>query len=43
MNFIHRPGSDLFLVLTEERGEGGDLWEVSDRGLAFKVTYLRRF
>jgi hypothetical protein len=43
LNFIHRPGSDLFLVFTEERGMDGDLWEVSDRGLAVKLTYLRRF
>ena len=25
-NFIHRPGSDLFLVFTENRGVGDDLW-----------------
>ncbi len=43
LNFIHRPGSDLFLVLTEERGVDGDLWKVSDRGMVMKVTYLKRF
>ncbi len=43
LNFIHRPGSDLFLVLTEERGEDGDLWRLSDRGMVVKLTYLRRF
>jgi hypothetical protein len=43
LNFIHRPGSDLFLVFTEERGEDGDLWRLSDRGMVVKLTYLRRF
>lgn len=43
LNFIHHPGSDLFLVFTEERGEEGDLWRLSDRGMVVKVTYLKRF
>jgi len=43
LNFIHRPGSDLFLVLTEERGDEGDLWRLSDRGMVVKLTYLKRF
>ncbi len=43
LNFIHRPGSDLFLVLTERRGAEGRLWDLSDRGLVAKVTYLMRF
>jgi hypothetical protein len=43
VNFIHRPGSDLFLVFTEERGYQDDLWEVSDRGAVVKLTYLKRF
>ena len=43
LNFIHRPGSDLFVVLTEERGEEDRLWDVTDRGLALKLTYLMRF
>ena len=42
-NLIHRPGSDLFLVLTEERGVDGDLWELADRGMVAKLTYLIRF
>jgi len=42
-NFIHRPGSDLFLVLTEERGEEGDLWRLTDRAMVAKLTYLKRF
>jgi hypothetical protein len=43
LNFIHRPGSDLFLVLTERRGVERELWDLSDRGLVAKVTYLVRF
>jgi hypothetical protein len=42
VNFIHRPGSDLFLVYTEEWGDGGDL-DLASRGLALKGTYLIRF
>jgi hypothetical protein len=42
-NFIHRPGSDLFLVLTDERGVDGDLWALADQGLVAKLTYLVRF
>jgi hypothetical protein len=42
-NFIHRPGSDLYLVFTEERGVDDDLWELADRGMVAKVTYLMRF
>jgi hypothetical protein len=42
LNFIHRPGSDLFIVLTERRGVAGDLWSLSDRGLVAKLTYLVR-
>ena len=43
LNFIHRPGSDLFLVLTEERGDEEDPWLLSDRGMVIKLTYLKRF
>lgn len=42
-NFIHRPGSDLFIVFTEERGVDGDRWALADRGTVAKVTYLFRF
>jgi hypothetical protein len=42
LNFIHRPGSDLFIVLTERRGVDDALWDLSDRGLVAKVTYLVR-
>ncbi len=43
VSFIHRPGSDLFLVFTEEREEEASDWRLSDRGMVMKVTYLRRF
>ncbi|RMH20853.1 MAG: hypothetical protein D6701_03375, partial [Gemmatimonadetes bacterium] len=43
VNFIHRPGSDLFLVFTEERGTERRLWDVADRGTVVKLTYLQRF
>lgn len=45
LNFIHRPGSDLFLVLTEERGdrELRDTWRLTDRAMVMKLTYLKRF
>ncbi|MDT8340362.1 MAG: DUF5916 domain-containing protein [Longimicrobiales bacterium] len=42
LNLIHRPGSDLFLVFTEERGVDGALWDVADRGLVAKLTWLVR-
>jgi len=42
LNFIHRPGSDLFVVLTERRGVGDDLWDLSNRGFVVKLTYLAR-
>ena len=43
LNFIHRPGSDLFVVFNEDRGEGVSLRRVGNRGLAVKLTYLARF
>ncbi len=42
LNFIHRPGSDLFLVFTENRGDDLRLRNVQDRGLVMKITYLAR-
>jgi hypothetical protein len=43
-NFIHRPGSDLFIVFTENRGGDDFEWSrLSDRGLVAKLTYLVRF
>jgi hypothetical protein len=45
LNFIHRPGSDLFLVFTEERGdkELGEAWRLTDRASVMKLTWLQRF
>ena len=43
LNFIHRPGSDLFIVFDEERGDGTTLRHVARRGLAVKLTWLARF
>ena len=42
LNFIHRPGSDLFVVLTERRGVDNELWDLSNRGFVVKLTYLAR-
>jgi hypothetical protein len=41
-NFIHRPGSDLFIVFTENRGDDRRVWNLSNRGLVMKLTYLAR-
>lgn len=41
-NYIYRPGSDLFLVFTEQRG-GSSLDQLENRGLVAKLTYLHRF
>ena len=41
-NFIHRPGSDFFVVVTENRGDDRRVWNVSDRGMVMKITYLAR-
>ena len=40
--YIFRPGSDLFLVLNEDRGDPTSLSRLQGRGVRFKVTYLRR-
>ncbi|HUF35109.1 MAG TPA: hypothetical protein VMN37_04115, partial [Gemmatimonadales bacterium] len=42
LNLIHRPGSDLFVVLNERRGGEADLWTPLDRGAVVKLTYLVR-
>ncbi len=42
LNFIHRPGSDLFVVFTERRGVDDELWDLSNRGFVIKLTYLAR-
>jgi len=41
-NFIHRPGSDLFVVFSENRFREDDFWGTDDRGLVVKLTYLMR-
>jgi hypothetical protein len=43
LHFIHRPGSDLYLVFNEERGEPGDPAPLLARGAAVKLSYLVRF
>jgi hypothetical protein len=43
LNFIHRPGSDLYVVFNEDRGDGISLRPVAYRGTAIKLTYLARF
>ena len=43
LGFIHRPGSDLFVVFNEDRGDGVTLRPVAHRGFAMKLTYLVRF
>ena len=43
LGFIHRPGSDLFVVFNEDRGDGVTLRPIAHRGLAMKLTYLARF
>lgn len=41
-NLIHAPGSDIFLVINERRGSALGLWDPADRGVALKVTWLKR-
>jgi hypothetical protein len=40
LSFVHRPGSDLYLVLNDERGSGAG---PVARTVAAKLTYLMRF
>ena len=42
INFIHRPGSDLFIVFNEERGSSTSIWDVNTRAAVVKLTYLAR-
>jgi len=42
LNYIYRPGSDLFVVFTSRRGVEDRLWDLSDQGLVVKLTYLAR-
>jgi hypothetical protein len=41
-NVIHRPGSDLYLVLNELRGSDTSVWAFHSRGAVVKLTYLAR-
>jgi hypothetical protein len=41
--YTFRPGSDLFIVLNEQRGDEARLWAPGDRGFALKLTWLSRF
>lgn len=43
LNFIHRPGSDLFLVFNDDQGEEGAPGRLVSRGFAVKGTWLVRF
>jgi hypothetical protein len=38
VDFIHSPGSDLFVVLNERRGESGDPFRSRNRALIVKLT-----
>jgi hypothetical protein len=42
INFIHTPGSDLFVVFNELRGSERSLWDFDARGAVVKITYLAR-
>lgn len=42
INFIHAPGSDLFLVFNEKRGSDTSVWDFSERGAVVKLTWLKR-
>ena len=42
INFIHTPGSDLFIVFNEERGSAASIWDVNTRAAVVKLTYLAR-
>lgn len=42
-NFIHRPGSDLFIVYNERRLVEGYAAGILDRSVAIKLTYLFNF
>jgi hypothetical protein len=43
LNLIHSPGSDLFVVLNELRGEPGHPLRGRDRALVVKFTKLLHF
>jgi hypothetical protein len=41
--YTFRPGSDLFIVLNEQRGDALRLWARGDRAVLLKLTWLSRF
>lgn len=41
-NFVHRPGSDFFLVFSDDRMQVLDRWQTEDRGVLMKLTWLFR-
>jgi hypothetical protein len=43
LHFIHRPGSDLYLVFNDDQGEEGAPGRLVSRGFAVKGTWLVRF
>jgi hypothetical protein len=43
LNFIHRPGSDLYVVFNDDQGEEGAPGRLVSRGFAVKGTWLVRF
>jgi hypothetical protein len=43
LNFIHRPGSDIYIVLNDDQGEEGAPGRLVSRGFAVKGTWLVRF
>jgi hypothetical protein len=42
LQYIYRPGSDIFLVFSEGRGSRERPWEFEERGVRLKVTWLFR-
>jgi hypothetical protein len=43
VNFIHRPGSDIFVVFNDDQGEEDAPGRLVSRGFAVKGTWLIRF
>jgi hypothetical protein len=43
LRYSYRPGSDLYVVFNEERGEPSDPRALLSRGFAVKLSYLLRF
>jgi len=43
LDFVHRPGSDIFVVFNDDEGEEGAPGRLVSRGFAVKGTWLIRF